>query len=79
MTGRWSAPSIRTNGRCANVQVVDIVERLNRSTQEQSTADSTVSKVEAILNEHYKTLQWVEAESDCLRRGLFELRSMAPS
>eukprot|EP01047_Picozoa_sp_COSAG01_P037526 COSAG01_NODE_2987_length_6750_cov_7.311382_6_plen_193_part_00 len=51
-------------------QMVDIVERLNRSTAEQSTADSTVSKVEAILNEHYKTLQWVEGESESLRMKL---------
>ena len=56
--------------------MVDIVERLNRSTEEQSTSDATVTKVEAILNEHYKTLQWVESESESLRSGLLELRGI---
>eukprot|EP01046_Picozoa_sp_COSAG06_P046734 COSAG06_NODE_6667_length_2834_cov_4.929068_2_plen_208_part_00 len=39
-------------------EMVDLVDRLNRSTEEKSTADDTVAKVEKILNEQYKTLHW---------------------
>ena len=39
-------------------EMVDLVERLNRSTEQKSTADDTVAKVEKILNEQYKTLHW---------------------
>ena len=39
-------------------EMVDLIERLNRSTEEKSSADDTVAKVEKILNEQYKTLHW---------------------
>ena len=39
-------------------EMVDLVDRLNRSTEQKSTADDTVAKVEKILNEQYKTLHW---------------------
>jgi chromosome segregation ATPase len=39
-------------------EMVDLVERLNRSTEQKTTADDTVAKVEKILNEQYKTLHW---------------------
>ena len=56
-------------------EMVDLVERLNRSTEEKSTADDTVAKVERILNEQYKTMHWVEAEGEKLRAMLTELRA----
>ena len=56
-------------------EMVDLVERLNRSTEEKSTADDTVAKVERILNEQYKTMHWVEAEGEKLRAMLTELRT----
>lgn len=53
-------------------QMVDVVERLNASAG-PSTTDASVRKVEAILNEQYKTLQWVEAESESLRQAVSAL------
>jgi hypothetical protein len=32
-----------------------------------------VKKVEAILNEHYKTLQWIDAETSQLEGAVHEL------
>ena len=52
------------------------VKRMNQSAQDVGTADNMVKKVEAILNEHYKTLQWIDAESSQLEGAVHELREL---
>ena len=51
-------------------EMVDLIERLNRSTDEKSSADGTVAKVEKILNEQYKTLHWGKPQSPSPRNTL---------
>jgi hypothetical protein len=50
-----------------------MVKRMNQSAQDVGAADSMVKKVEAILNEHYKTLQWIDAETSQLEGAVHEL------
>ena len=54
----------------------DMVKRMNQSAQDVGAADSMVKKVEAILNEHYKTLQWIDAETSQLEGAVHELREL---
>ena len=53
-----------------------MVKRMNQSAQDVGAADSMVKKVEAILNEHYKTLQWIDAETSQLEGAVHELREL---
>ena len=54
----------------------EVVDRLNEQNAGMQQGDGAVSQILKILNVHHNSLQWIDAQSERLRRGITRANAM---